>query len=132
MLHRRLALTALLALALSPLAARAHAQTSDPIEAIERHHQTLFARVAPSVVFIANEQGFGSGFFVSSDGLILTNAHVVGAQKKVRVVLHDGRTFDGEVLRKAERDLDLVLVRVLVVGVLALVFADLTRLSVGS
>jgi len=33
----------------------------------------------------------GSGFFVSSDGHILTNAHVVKNAKKLTVILHDGR-----------------------------------------
>jgi S1-C subfamily serine protease len=116
--------------ALSPTHVRA--QALDPLDALERHHQALFARTAPAVVFIANQQGFGSGFFVSSDGLILTNAHVVGSQKQVRVVLHDGRTLEGEVLRRAERDLDLALVRVAVQGAPTLAFADLSTLSVGS
>jgi serine protease Do len=44
------------------------------------------------------ERGLGSGVIVSSDGHILTNAHVVDGADKVRVVLHDGRDFDGKVL----------------------------------
>ena len=50
---------------------------------------------------IPNEQiqrGLGSGFVVSSDGLILTNAHVVDGSDKVTVTLKDGRTFEGEVM----------------------------------
>lgn len=39
----------------------------------------------------------GSGFIVRKDGLILTNAHVVGNHSNVRVRLQDGRTFDGTV-----------------------------------
>lgn len=33
----------------------------------------------------------GSGFFVSSDGYILTNAHVVKGADKLTIILHDGR-----------------------------------------
>lgn len=43
-------------------------------------------------------QGTGSGFIFSSDGLILTNAHVVQNADEVRVTLKDGRTFDGKVV----------------------------------
>jgi S1-C subfamily serine protease len=35
---------------------------------------------------------------VSSDGHVLTNAHVVDGADKVRVLLHDGREFDGKVI----------------------------------
>jgi len=44
------------------------------------------------------ERGTGSGFIVSSDGRILTNAHVVDGVDTVRVILKDGRTFQGRVL----------------------------------
>ncbi|MGK7948889.1 MAG: HhoA/HhoB/HtrA family serine endopeptidase [Xenococcaceae cyanobacterium] len=44
------------------------------------------------------QRGMGSGFIVSSDGLILTNSHVVEGSDKVNVTLKDGRTFAGEVM----------------------------------
>ncbi|KAB8333115.1 PDZ domain-containing protein [Scytonema tolypothrichoides VB-61278] len=44
------------------------------------------------------ERGTGSGFIVSSDGRILTNAHVVDGAQTVRVRLKDGRSFEGKVL----------------------------------
>lgn len=44
------------------------------------------------------QRGTGSGFVVSSDGQILTNAHVVDGADKVTVTLKDGRTLSGKVM----------------------------------
>ncbi|MGB3405758.1 MAG: HhoA/HhoB/HtrA family serine endopeptidase [Microcoleaceae cyanobacterium] len=44
------------------------------------------------------QQGTGSGFILSSDGQIITNAHVVEGAQVVQVVLKDGRQFEGRVL----------------------------------
>ncbi len=55
--------------------------------------------------------GQGSGFIVDADGYVVTNAHVVGDADAVRVVLADGREFDGEVIGR-DRATDLALVRV--------------------
>ncbi|HJV59784.1 MAG TPA: DegQ family serine endoprotease [Albitalea sp.] len=43
-------------------------------------------------------RGLGSGFIISSDGLILTNAHVVREAKNVTVKLNDRREFSAKVL----------------------------------
>jgi serine protease Do len=43
-------------------------------------------------------RGQGSGFIISSDGLILTNAHVVREAKEVTVKLSDRREFSAKVL----------------------------------
>jgi serine protease Do len=52
------------------------------------------SRGGPSVPF----RGQGSGFIVSADGLILTNAHVVREAKEVTVKLSDRREFSAKVL----------------------------------
>lgn len=44
------------------------------------------------------QQGTGSGFIISEDGKILTNAHVVDGATEVTVNLKDGRVFEGKVL----------------------------------
>lgn len=80
--------------------------------AIEREQTALFQRVAPSVVFIAGADGFGSGFFVSNRGHILTNRHVVEGMKEVRVVTHDGRRFKGKVVAQGDDGLDLAVVKI--------------------
>ena len=44
------------------------------------------------------EVGQGSGFIIDSEGIVLTNAHVVNEADEVDVTLKDGRTFEAEVL----------------------------------
>jgi S1-C subfamily serine protease len=44
------------------------------------------------------ERGTGSGFIISADGRVLTNAHVVDGADTVIVTLKDGRKFQGKVL----------------------------------
>ncbi|BAY25492.1 peptidase S1 and S6 chymotrypsin/Hap [Calothrix sp. NIES-2100] len=44
------------------------------------------------------ERGTGSGFILSTNGELLTNAHVVSDTDTVQVTLKDGRTFEGKVL----------------------------------
>jgi len=43
---------------------------------------------------IRQEQDIGSGFIVSSDGLIVTNRHVVDSRSKYKVITHDGKKYD--------------------------------------
>jgi S1-C subfamily serine protease len=47
---------------------------------------------------IQQQQGQGSGFITRSDGVVLTNAHVVEGSSEVHVTLPDGRSFSGKVL----------------------------------
>lgn len=44
------------------------------------------------------QRGTGSGFIISEDGKILTNAHVVDGADRVEVKLKDGRTLEGRVI----------------------------------
>lgn len=58
----------------------------------------FFGNQLPTVPSQQIERGIGSGFIVSSDGRIITNAHVVDGADTVRVTLKDGRSFEGQVL----------------------------------
>ncbi|WP_217651870.1 HhoA/HhoB/HtrA family serine endopeptidase [Hydrococcus rivularis] len=44
------------------------------------------------------ERGTGSGFILSADGRLLTNAHVVEGAARVKVTLKDGQIYDGQVV----------------------------------
>lgn len=71
----------------------------------------VYERVSPAVVAIETEDGGGSGSIVDANGLILTNAHVVGSSSVVQVRLADGRRFQGEVVGYGDNRLDLAAVR---------------------
>jgi serine protease Do len=73
-------------------------------------------RVTPAVVQIRTEavdtrtpfpvEGAGSGFVISSDGVIVTNAHVVPGVSTIEVTFADGTVRAGRVLgRDGERDI---------------------------
>ncbi len=60
---------------------------------------------------IQQQQGQGSGFITRSDGVLLTNAHVVEGASEVSVTLPDGRSFNGKVLG-TDRLTDVAVVKV--------------------
>lgn len=67
------------------------------------------ASVVNAVATIRIGAGHGSGFFVTQDGYLLTNAHVVGDAKRVAVILNNGLELQGDVIRKSKiRDIALV------------------------
>ena len=63
-----------------------------------------------SVVTILTGSGSGSGALVSDDGYILTDAHVVGDEKEVRVRWSDGIETVAQVIRAA-KDRDIALIK---------------------
>lgn len=72
---------------------------------IDRNMSALF----PAVVTVRDAGGHGSGFFISTDGLILTNYHVVGEATDVAVILNNGLEASGKVLRRDKaRDVALI------------------------
>lgn len=74
-----------------------------------------------AVATIRTESATGSGFFISADGHLLTNHHVVGKARFVKVVLPTGRELVGEVVRLDEaRDIALVKTEPIAVQPLAL------------
>jgi serine protease Do len=54
----------------------------------------------------------GSGFVAHEDGFIITNAHVVEAVKRIKVVFSDGREFQAEIVSvDADKDLAVLAIK---------------------
>lgn len=69
-----------------------------------------------AVVTISSDGGSGSGFFVSQHGDLLTNQHVVGSAKFVRVKMATGRELLAEVVR-SDKNRDVALIKTEAVAV---------------
>ena len=75
-------------------------------------------------------KGLGSGFIISSDGLILTNAHVVREAKDVTVKLSDRREFTAKVLG-SDATTDIAVLRINAKGLPTVRLGDARQLEVG-
>ncbi len=71
----------------------------------------IFEQVALSVVLVQTPTGGGSGFFVDTQGHLITNYHVIQGNDEVVIVLGDGSRVRGEVLG-ASPDNDLAVVKI--------------------
>ena len=95
-------------------AAHAADQPAKDIPSVEE----LVATVRPSVVTIrhvgrgGNDAGLGTGFVISSDGLIATNLHVIGEARPISVELTDGRIFDVTEIHATDRNADVAVIRI--------------------
>ena len=83
----------------------------------------------------AREAGYrcvdsGSGFIISPDGLVLTNAHVVDGAKTVSVKLADHREFKAKVLG-SDKTSDIAVLRIDAHGLPAVRLGDSDQLAVG-
>ncbi len=72
--------------------------TNVPEEFNDPFFRQFFGSQMPNLPNEQIQRGMGSGFVVSSDGLILTNAHVVEGSDQVKVTLKDGKTYQGKVM----------------------------------
>jgi len=77
-----------------------------PKDAVKRDSKDILS----AVVTIETGSTSGSGFFVGKDGYVITNQHVVGDAKFVKVRLAGGFSVPGEVVRK-DRARDVALIK---------------------
>ena len=74
--------------------------------------------------------GFGSGFILTDDGYIVTNAHVVDNAAAITIGMPDRREFDAELIGVDKRT-DLALLKVEATGLPTLTLGDSDKLKVG-
>ena len=136
------------AIGLTPKAATAAPQsTNQPIVAqqVTLTESDAIVRVAsqaqPSVVTIQTTEsggnspfgasaGVGSGFIVSSNGLIVTNNHVVTGASSLTVVLNDSRQFTATVV-STDPARDIAIIKVDATGLTPLNLGDSSSIKVG-
>jgi serine protease Do len=75
-------------------------------------------------------RSLGSGFIISADGYILTNAHVIDSADEINVKLTDKREFKAKVIG-ADKRTDVALIKIEAAGLPAVRLGDPTRLKVG-
>ena len=97
-------------------------QTSNTVERAPDSIAALAARVIPAVVSISVKgsagSGTGSGFFLDSDGFILTNNHVVESAARsgtITVELSDGKKYRAKLIGR-DAPYDLAVLKIDVVG----------------
>jgi serine protease Do len=78
----------------------------------------------------AQPRGVGSGFILSADGLIMTNAHVVDGADEVMVTLTDKREFKARIVG-ADKRTDVAVVKIQATGLPAVKVGDVSSLRVG-
>jgi serine protease Do len=76
------------------------------------------------------ERGQGSGVIVESNGLIVTNNHVVNKADEIRVFLSDKREFKGKLIG-TDAKTDIAIVKIEATGLSTIPWADSDQLEVG-
>jgi len=71
--------------------------------------EQLIQQSLPAVVQVEAGNASGSGFFISANGIVATNAHVIGDKQSVIVITSTGRTLQStNIYVDSDRDLALI------------------------
>jgi serine protease Do len=126
----------------SPTSAPVAASSVAPLSGATNPEVAVAAKVRSAVVTISSTTGnqiglfgvptggIGSGFIIDSNGLILTNAHVVEGATSLTVALEDGRELDARVVA-SDTELDLAVVKVAATGLPTVEIGSSADLQVG-
>jgi putative serine protease PepD len=92
---------------------------------------SVYESAKDSVAYITTGSGTGSGFVVSNDGYIVTNAHVVeGANGKINAKIGDGKNLDAKLVGE-DASTDLALLKVSATNLKPLALGDSSNVQVG-
>jgi serine protease Do len=111
---------------------------TDPFSNLPEDLQQLFGQDMPNMTEPCDtgqtqeqEVGGGSGFIISSDGLILTNKHVVSdTSASYSVLTNDGKTYTATVLAR-DPDQDLAVLKINATGLPTVTLGDSDGLQLG-
>ena len=90
----------------------------------------FFKRFAPQMPRDQESQSLGSGFIISSDGYIMTNAHVIDHADKITVRLTDKREFSARVIG-ADKRTDVALIKIDAANLPKVLLGSPDKLKVG-
>ena len=80
--------------------------------------------IRAAVATVRSSNGHGSGFFIGEDdGYMLTNQHVVGNAKFVKIILSSGREMVGDII-KVDKSRDIALIKTENAGITSLPFEN--------
>ena len=102
----------------------------DDEELLEFFRRFMPRRPPPGAEPRSESRSLGSGFIISADGYILTNAHVIEGADEVDVRFTDKREFQARVIG-SDRRTDVALIKVEATALPVVKFGDPARLKVG-
>jgi S1-C subfamily serine protease len=114
------------------------AQASASTAATQGEIAGILAKDVPAVVAITTDSGSalgrgggaGTGFVIDSDGIIVTNDHVVDSARSISVTTSDGRRLDARVLGE-DPSSDLAVLKVDATGLPTIELGDSNQVQVG-
>jgi serine protease Do len=98
--------------------------------------QQIYQKCIPSVVSITadekNDEGtyLGTGIIMSSDGLIITNTHIIDGCDTAKVALYNGKEYDAKLIG-ADTQSDITILKIEATGLTPAQFGDSSQLKVG-
>jgi serine protease Do len=109
-------------------------QVENPLEPFEQFFGPEFRqRFAPNLPkdFEYRQRGIGSGFIIDSDGIILTNNHVVADSDELKVIMNDGKEYKAKVLGR-DPDTEVAVLKIDAKGLPTVEMGDSDQLKIGN